>query len=165
MKLIPLFPLSKRAFAMVDDADFELVSQFKWYLKPAIKTSYAQRSMREPSGRFVAQSLHRFLLGVTHPKVLVDHRDRDGLNNRRNNLRVATRSQNGANQAKRPGLSSTLKGVCWRKQNRKWHAQIAVNGKKLHLGYFADEKDAAAAYRAAATKHFGPFMRAMKKGK
>ncbi len=99
------------------------------------------------------QRLHRFLLGLTDPKIIVDHEDRNGLNNQRGNLRVATKSQNEANSCKQHGTTSRFKGVSWNKRGGKWEAQIAHR----HLGCFADEMSAALAYDTAARKHFGEF--------
>jgi hypothetical protein len=74
-------------------------------------------------------------------------------------LRLATAAQNHANRKLNVGSSSQYKGVCWYKNNKKWKAAIMVNRKTIHLGYFADEQSAAAAYNAAAVKYFGEFAR------
>jgi hypothetical protein len=90
---------------------------------------------------------------------LVDHENQDGLDNRRANLRIATRSQNNANQRRRKDNTSGYKGVVWHKRERRWQAQIQVEGKCLYLGGFDDPKDAAQAYNVAAFTHFGEFAR------
>jgi hypothetical protein len=100
--------------------------------------------------------LHRIILDA--PKGTdVDHINGNGLDNRRCNLRLATRSQNHANRFKKPGTTSRFKGV--RFERNRWHAQIRVQYKKTYLGSFRDEIDAALAYNAAALEAFGEFAR------
>jgi hypothetical protein len=104
--------------------------------------------------------MHRFILGITNPKIKVDHRNRYELDNRRTNLRIPTNSQNGANANKcRHRTSSRFKGVSWHKRLRKWCAHIGVNRGLIHLGYFTNELDAARSYDAAAREHFGEFAK------
>lgn len=103
--------------------------------------------------------LHRFLLNVTDPSVKVDHRDGDGLNNVRSNLRTCTDRQNGANSRKWPACSSTFKGVWWHKRMKRWIAVISVEGRTIHLGYFELETDAARQYNAVAFLVHGEFAR------
>jgi len=88
----------------------------------------------------------------------VDHANHDGLDNRRANLRLATRSQNIANQRKKRGASS-YKGVYRLRDCNRWGAQIYRNGSKRHLGTFKDEVDAALAYDCALLEASGPFAK------
>lgn len=88
----------------------------------------------------------------------IDHIDGDRKNNRPENLREANRYQNCRNSRSRVGSTSAFLGVC-RKRNGKWHAQIRIGGRQVHLGYFLDERDAAVAYDKAANKAFGEFAR------
>lgn len=88
----------------------------------------------------------------------VDHKNRDGLDNRRSNLRKATRQQNSANSIKKHfGKDSKFKGVCRSRDH--WRAQIVVNYKAIFIGCFATEIKAAEAYDREAKKHFGKFAR------
>lgn len=103
--------------------------------------------------------MHRLLVGVNDPAVMVDHKDGDRMNNRRDNLRIATNSQNQANRRVVRGVSK-FKGVCRQKRPASkdvWVARLVVEGKQFHLGSFDDEVAAAKAYDRAATKHFGAF--------
>jgi hypothetical protein len=149
MKLIPL---TKGAFAAVDDEDYALLSRFKWRLAKGKGSSYAQTQLKRRTIK-----MHRLILGGQH----VDHRDGNGLNNQKHNLRPATPTQNSWNR-KAQKHSSKYKGVHFMKANRKWMASIRLEGKKKHLGYFENEFDAAMAYDAAAAANFGNFARTNK---
>jgi len=89
----------------------------------------------------------------------LDHRNGNGLDNRRRNLRRATPQQNSRNQKKRTGCTSRYKGVRWFQRLLKWHAYICVDYRQIHLGYFIEEKDAAKAYDRAAKRYFKGFAR------
>lgn len=147
-----LIPLTQGKFAMVDDADFDAVNAHKWCAHKIGRRFYAMRAIRKPDGTKWIQHLHTFLLPDAGR---VDHRDGDGLNNQRYNLRPATYTQNARGfKRKRARATSQYRGVSWHKKLRKWEACIMVN-KKVPLGYFHDETDAAHAYDAAAVFYFG----------
>jgi len=152
-------PLTRGYVALVDDADYERVKAAgPWCadLRPGGRV-YAKRNVRRVDGRMTKQPLHRFILGLMNPRIQGDHRNHNGLDNRRVNLRTASNGQNQANARKRVGTSSKYKGVSRRKDCKKWEAYIVVNGKKKHLGDFDSEIDAACAYYRAACDHFGEF--------
>jgi hypothetical protein len=109
------------------------------------------------NGKAVTRLLHRFILEVEDPKVQVDHKDGDGLNCRRSNIRICTDTQNKQNKGPSSLNKSGFRGVHKFKATGKYQAQIRVNGKLLHLGYFIDRFDAARAYNKAAKKYFGEF--------
>lgn len=93
------------------------------------------------------------------PKAQLDHINGDRYDNRIANLREATNRQNQQNRKKSAACSSKFKGVSWAKRERLWVSHIVVAGKRVGLGYFREEKDAARAYDIAALRHFGAFAR------
>jgi hypothetical protein len=148
--------LTQGKAAIVDDEDADLAS-FNWCAKKKTKTFYAQRNIRNSDGSRTLRKLHQVIaerMGIVGNP---DHLDRDGLNNRRSNLRPATASQNGANQGKRSDNTSGVKGVYWHAGAGKWRARIKVDGKYHSLGYFIDLKDAKAVVETAREKAFGEF--------
>jgi hypothetical protein len=87
----------------------------------------------------------------------LDHENRESIDDRIENLRPATTSQNAANTARRTNNTSGYKGVFWDKSARRWRAEITVNRKRIHLGYYDSPEEAHAAYCVAAKKFFGEF--------
>jgi hypothetical protein len=144
--------------ALVDDADYELVRGYTWYVLDVPRTggrtvSYAlARVGRRPDRSTIY--MHALIAGARP-----DHANGDGLDNRRENLRPATRRQNGRNSRPRADLTKTsqYKGVCWDKRAGKWRVQIGDHGRRRHVGHFTDEVEAARAYDAAAHELYGEF--------
>lgn len=89
----------------------------------------------------------------------IDHKNLLKSDNRYDNLRKATKSQNAINSIRSVKTSSKYKGVTWNAKNRKWQAQIKISGRQYYLGIFVEETDAALAYRDMAVKHHGEFAR------
>ena len=151
--------------AKVDDGDHAWLMAFgswSFYKKGGYAYSRVHQG-GQGAGAYKHVPMHR-LVAIKHsivpddPKVLVDHRDRDKLNNQTANLRPANRSQNGANRTKPKSKSmSAYKGVSLDKGKGKYRAVIMVNYKRIHLGWFGNARDAAKAYNEAALKHFGDF--------
>lgn len=141
-------PLTQNKFAIVDDEDFDKVSQYKWYANFVNGTWYAQTGRGK-----TAKKMHRLIMGLTDPKILVDHKDRNGLNNQKSNLREATFAQNMANR-KNFGESKYI-GVTPEKNG--FRARIWNNGRTQYIGFFSDEIEAAKAYNTAALKLRGEF--------
>ena len=148
-------PLSRGMVALVDDEDSEDLSRFKWYAHPTHHTFYAARGIRL-NGKHIIEMMHRRILDV-EPGELVDHKNHNGIDNRRENIRTCTVAENAKNRLKRTSASSRFKGVCWDAINKKWKASIKLNKKLRHIGLFADEEDAARAYDREAVKTFGAF--------
>jgi len=146
-----LIPLTQGKFAIVDAADYEWLNQYKWHVKKHKHTSYARTQKNGKSIR-----MHRLITSAP-PHLFVDHRDLNGLNNRRSNLRLCTRAENIHNQGPRKGGTSKYKGVYLKKLVRKFVAQISINGKKPTIGCFDNEIEAAVAYDIKAMELFGEF--------
>lgn len=130
--------------AIVDDEDYEWLSRYKW--RQAKQGGRLWTSISVP--------MHRLILGLRYGDPHVDHKDRNPLNNRKSNLRLATQSQNNANKAPAPGR---FKGVRRPSGGSGWMAGIRINGKWTELGIYDTAKDAARAYDIAAKKMFGEF--------
>lgn len=150
-------PLNKEKRVLVDDSDYGVTSICDWLPHKGRSTYYASR-LKNIDGRRKRVYLHRELLGITDPKIKVDHRDGNGLNCQRENLRVATNSQNHQAKTTRPAhFRSRYRGVHWHKQNQKWCASIRKGSERKYLGSFNHEEYAALAYDGAARQMFGDF--------
>ena len=151
---IVIIPLLKcNLFTIVDEEDFVSLNlaRYNWYKFKAGHTIYARTGQ--------STLLHRLILKPPLG-LITDHINGDGLDNTRANLRLANKSQNQANQIKRPGKLSKYKGVTYDRSARtplKWQAKITKNYKTIHLGRFYTEEEAAIAYNDAATMLFGEF--------
>jgi hypothetical protein len=149
--------------SFVDDSDYLLVNQYNWWLKKHGRWSYALTTLYLGGGRENQKTkkvrMHRMILDA--PKgILVDHIDYNGLNNQRSNLRLCTNQENVAYQRNLRGGVSKYKGVWFRtdvSRNKPWTADIKVNYKKISLGVFNTEEEAALAYNEAVLKYFGDF--------
>lgn len=172
MKLIPLnqglkgHKPPKNAglyFAQVDDEDYEALMKYRWHVNfnKGKRTHYITRWHVKPDGKPSGIKMHRQIMGVTDPKIQVDHIDHNCLNCQKSNLREATRSQNAANRRSKKNGTSQYLGVCLttHKYKRKdgsigtttrWVAKIRHNNKEQHIGLFTDEIEAAKAYDAKA---------------
>lgn len=111
--------------------------------------------------RYYAHRLAVFWMTRRWPRSLVDHEDKNGLNNRWRNLREATKSTNGANRGVSRVSKSGVKGVSLCRVTGRWRADITVQGMRYNLGRFASKEEAAAAYERAACESFGAFARAV----
>lgn len=152
--------LTKNQTAFIDDVDVEFVSSFKWYAKKGVrdKTFYVARNIPKPDGTQRTVLLHKELWkewGL--PECELDHRDRNGLNNQRTNLRQATRSQNCANRRRLCNNASGFIGVDFDRKADKFKARIRVDSKTHFLGYYVTAEDAARAYDQSARTSFGDF--------
>lgn len=149
-------PLTQGKFALVDDEDFEELNKHKWYAQKDGNTFYANRKVGIGQGKEKVDIMHRIILGVTDSKIKVDHIDHNGLNNQRQNLRIATSAQNAMNKKSSKNTSSKYKGVTYRRLN-KWEASIYLFKKYKYIGIFSTEIEAAKAYDEMAKLHFGEF--------
>lgn len=150
-------PLTKGKVALIDDIDADLI-QLSWYY---CSKGYARR--REKGTRRPVH-LHRVILERKVQRALLrceetDHANCNPLDNRRCNLRVASHAQNNRNRKRQRNNRSGFIGVSRKKKclSRPWQAHITVEGKRVHLGYFAMPEQAAEAYNQAAKLHHGDF--------
>lgn len=149
-----LVPLTHDKFARVDAESAGAVLAHKWSAIRSGERWYAIAS----GGAERVLYMHR-LVADAPDDMWVDHRNGDGLDNVRANLRLATPSQNAANAKLRAGNKTGFKGVSFCKATRRWRADITVNGRTRNLGRHATPEEAATAYDRAAAEHFGEFAR------
>lgn len=147
--------LNSDKYAIVDDEDYDKLCNLKWYFHSG-RVYYQLLTPRE--GRRAKRQLISMASAVmNNPAQMYDHKDRNPLNNQKDNLREASFSENGHNRTKLIGTSSKYIGVSWYKNRQKWHAEIKVNGRRHYLGSFVNEVEAAKAYNDAAIKYFKEF--------
>lgn len=139
---------------MVDESDFDNLNKFKWSIEKHRYTFYVSRVFGKTRRR-----MHRDILGVYNPKILVDHKDGNGLNNQRKNLRLCNNSQNLSNSKSRINSSSKFIGVSWIESRKIWEVKICKSGIKKLIGRFKNETDAAIAYNKAAKEVHGEFAK------
>lgn len=159
---IVLIPLTRGKMAVIDAADYDLVGRYTWSAITDGTNWYASTNTPRNKGKQRSISMHRLIMGVTATSLpRVDHRDRDGLNNRRLNLRFATQSQNLANSERRRAKSGYrgVKPITKPGRIKIWQANIRVHPRSIYLGAFATAEEAARAYDARAQKEFGEFAR------
>jgi hypothetical protein len=156
--------LTQGKVALIDDEDFELVSKYKWHAHNDGHTFYAETKVWN-GGVKIKLRMHRLIMNAKEDEV-IDHRDRNGLNNQKSNLRSCTHSQNNTN---RVGIGkSSFRGVSIKIRKHKskngtikeysyWLASIQINGKSKSLGYFKTEVEAALRYNEEAIKVHGEF--------
>ena len=151
--------LTQGMVALIDEADFNLVSRFNWFAfnGSTSKTYYAKTNVMRADGSRATILMHRLILGLTDPRVHTDHIDGNGLNNQRANLRTCSNTENMRNRGAYANNKSGFKGVSFHKQSGRWRAYIKLTGKQKHLGYFPTPEAAYAAYCAAAAELHGEF--------
>lgn len=145
-------PLTQGYTAKVDDYNFSRVTQHSWSAHIDVNTVYGRAKINSE-----LVLMHRFILGLTDPMLLVDHIDRDGLNCLVTNLRVVTKSQSNMNRSIFSNNTSGYRGVSFKKQNRKYCSYINLNGQRISLGYYLTAIEAAIAYDTAAKRHHGEY--------
>lgn len=144
--------LSNGGHTIVDDEDFDYLAAWNWQ-------SYSARHVGRNvyrDGRNVAILMHHVVaqrMGLQFAGSEIDHENRDGFDNRRLNLRVATHSENMHNRGCFRNNTSGVTGVFWHSPSNKWAAQINVKGARIHLGTFTEFDDAAKARRDAETRY------------
>ena len=137
-------------FIFIDGEDFDRIKNYRWSLFKNGKTFYARALI---NGKAI--QMHRLLLDF--PESIVDHKNRNGLDNRRDNLRICSRAENAVNSRKQNNTSSIYKGVSFRKTRKKYTAYIGDRDNRIQLGLFIDEHDAGEAYNKKAIELYGEF--------
>ena len=160
MKLIALSQFGKnrgKYFAKVDDGDYEFLNQWRWSVKIRGHSIYVHRTDISDGCR---RHIYMHLLILSAPTEMdVDHKDGDGLNNQRSNIRLCTHTQNMGNRKRQKSATSKYKGLHLSKNKKKWIADIRVDGRTQHIGAFKTEENAAIAYNIYAEKYHGEFAR------
>lgn len=152
-------PLTQGKVALVDDADYDWLNQWKWcaYRDKKNGVWYAERGTCI-DGIQKTFRMHREILGLKHgdPRQ-ADHRNHNGLDNQGYNLRICTPQQNQRNQRIQKNKSSQFKGVSWDKQKKKWKAYCKIDNRQKTLGRFLIEEVAALCYDMTAIREYGEF--------
>jgi len=149
--------LTQNKKALIDYMDYKVVSKHKWHTHKSSDILYAGTNLysKEKNRNQTKILMHSLILGEN----LIDHKNGNGLDNRRSNIRACTISQNRANSSKAKGTSSKYKGVFWRDADKKWFAQTSKNHKRYYIGKFENASDAAKAYDNFARKLYGDFAK------
>lgn len=150
-------PLTGGKCALVDACDYESAARFNWCAAKSSTTFYAMRRMIV-DGILTSMYLHRFILEIYDERE-VDHKNGNGLDCRRENLRACNSQLNNMNRSKSAGFTSSFKGVSWDKSRNLWRATIKINRRIKYLGRFHSELEAAAAYNKTAYIIFGEFAK------
>ena len=152
--------LGENVWTIVDTRDYYQLNGYNWYLSSNGSNFYAFRNAKIGPGKIKMVSIHRQIMDFPEGRI-VDHKDNNTLDNRRSNLRLATYSQNAFNRAKvKTKTSSRYIGVYFEKTTGRWTVKIRTGrGKRLWLGRYDSEIDAAKAYDKAAKKYHGEFAK------
>ena len=151
-------PLTKGFIALVDDEDYHWLVRFRWHVGGLTTGHPVARTYigKSPDAKTTYADMHRLIMG--EPDGLqVDHRNGDSLDNRRDNLRLATPRQNMANSKVRANNKSGYRGVSWSMKDRRWSAFTKDGDKNVYLGAFKNPKDAAKVYDDAQRRIHGEF--------
>lgn len=157
--------LRDHIYAMVDDEDYERVSQYKYRAEKVGNHIYANRRYQR---NYVVYNtfLHYDVLGISHDDIkplVVDHKNRNPLDCRKGNLRICTRAENCHNSRPMKGKSSKYKGVIFRpgygnyRRKKPWHVVMQKEGKRHSFGYYATEFEAYKKANVEAYRLYGPF--------
>lgn len=152
MKHIEIKHKSKVFLTAVDDSDYNVISQYNWKLDGK---GYVKRSCKV-GGNWIAIYMHREVMKAKKGQV-IDHKNRNPLDNRKENLRFCTQRQNLMNRRSDLKNKSGYKGVFYHTKDKAWRAKIGIDGKVMHIGNFRNVIDAAKAYNEAAKKYHGEF--------
>ena len=152
MKQIKITPNKLSKSVIIDDDMFEFINRYKWHYNG----HYAMRGTRDSDGKSKTVYMHREVI-VANKGEIVDHINRNPLDNRKSNLRICNTYQNSMNRSNRSNNTSGYKGVSWFKRDSNWVSHIRLYGKSMNIGYFSSKISAAKAYDKKAKELFGEF--------
>ena len=148
MDIMREIELTQGLKAQVDDDLYEELNRFKWCAHKLKLTFYATRTSPKINGKQRTIRMHHEVIGRPPKGLMSDHKDGNGLNNLKSNLRFVTNRQNSQNR-KNIQKTSKYPGVSWSKSNKKWYTHIMINRETKSLGHFTNEKEAFEIYRKA----------------
>lgn len=149
-------PLKNGLYAIIDEDDYKFISYFRWSIRECPHTTYAFCNIRDQDMKWTTCSMHRFIM--SSPKgLIIDHINHDGLDNRKDNLRICSAAENVRNSRGKRIRKHKYKGIRWNKGSNKWESKIVFNRKEIYLGGFDSPELAAKAYNSGATKYHGEF--------
>lgn len=149
--------LTQNKYALVDNEDFDKINEKKWFFDGKYARRIEYKKYKNGWKVLKRVRMHRQILGF--PQSMIDHKNGNGLDNRRENLRLCTRSQNSSNKIIQSNNISGYKGVSWWNTRKIWKATIKINGKAKHLLYSKNPKEAARAYNEAAKIYYQEFAK------
>ena len=152
--MIKKIKLTQSKETFIDSEDYEKIKSYNWYYHSSGYAACKQKI----NNIWKTILLHRVIMNCPNNKQ-IDHINGNGLDNRKENLRICTHAENGRNTKKRKGTTSKYKGIYWYKALSKWSVRIRFNYKWIFIGYFNDEKEAAKAYNEKAKELFGKFAK------
>jgi hypothetical protein len=156
LSTIELVNLSKGKFAIIDIEESDLVNQYKWCINDKQNNNYAIATKVIDNIRH-SKRMHRVIMRVTDPSIIIDHINHNGLDNRRCNLRITTHQKVTVQSQVSNNKNTKHKGISFHKPSNKWRARISINGKTTYLGYYINEIEAAYAYEKKAIELYGEF--------
>lgn len=141
---------------IIDTEDWERIKVFRWHVYYSRSNFYVISTFYKNNNSTIIK-LHRYIMNNLNKKIGIDHINQNTFDNRKQNLRECTQSENSMNRGKNKNNTSGYKGVIWRKDCKKWQCRIGVNNKRICLGFFTNPRDAAFFYNLHAIKYHGEF--------
>lgn len=159
-KQVPIYgEKGKGLYALVSDHRYEDVMKYRWTAYFSDNTWYAKTKIRLENGKRYDLKMHRYILGLTDPKIFGEHINGNGWDNTDENLRPSTTGENQRNRGANKNSTSKYKGVSWNSAYKKWFARIAVDNREIFIGVFDNEEEAAISVDTFTRKYHGEFAR------
>jgi hypothetical protein len=145
---------------LIDIEDYDLIKEYTWNISNDGWNNYVKTEIWKGGRKKIY--MHRLIMGITNPIVIIDHKNGNGIDNRKCNLRICNCSNNSANKTMQKNNTSGFKGVSWKKDVKKWRVKVIKDGVNYSAGYYDDIIEAAKAYDKKAVELFGEFARTNK---